>query len=145
MGARKDKEHNRTIPYGGGEGDRVGLTRQQISQKHFALYGRAVPDWQLRREILPMMEMGGLIRLEADQEDRRRMLIYPTGHFPISSTEEDGGNRELGGGVTPALKDELPLPSQESEDASKTEAMSAEQQAVLRQIQDDFPGSQRVE
>lgn len=54
-----------------------GLTRRDMIRKHYEIYERAIPDWQLRREILPMLEMAGLIIQEANPDDRRVMLIYP--------------------------------------------------------------------
>lgn len=56
----------------------AGLTRKDIIHKHYEIYERPLPDWQLRREILPMLEMSGLIIQEPDPEDRRKTLIYPT-------------------------------------------------------------------
>ena len=56
---------------------KAGLTRKDIIHKHYEIYERPLPDWQLRREILPMLEMVGLIIQEPDLDDKRRMLIYP--------------------------------------------------------------------
>ena len=55
----------------------AGLSRQEIVAKHYELNERPLPDWQLGKEILPMLEMAGLITQESDPNDRRRMLIYP--------------------------------------------------------------------
>ncbi len=77
---------------------KLGLTRQKIMQKHFAVYGRFLPDWQLRQQILPMLETAGLIIQEADFGDKRKILIYPTTLLTIS---EDQNNSELHGGVEP--------------------------------------------
>ena len=55
-----------------------GLTRQEVMQKHFKIYGRFLPDWQLRQWIIPMLETSGLIYQEADSLDKRKMLIFPT-------------------------------------------------------------------
>lgn len=101
--AWEENEHNRTVPFGEGQGEQRGLTRPQIIQKHFQVYGRALADWQLRQEMLPMWEMAGLVRQELDPEDRRRLLIYPTALLTICAEEE---YRELDGGV--ALDDQLP-------------------------------------
>lgn len=57
---------------------RKGLTRKEIIQRHYEINERGLPDWQLRREILPMLEMAGLIIQEPDPFDKRRMLIFPT-------------------------------------------------------------------
>lgn len=74
----------------------IGLTRKDIGQKHFAIYGRFIPDWQLRQQILPMLETAGLIIQEADTGDKRKILIYPTTLLTISG---DQNNSELQGGV----------------------------------------------
>ncbi len=65
-----------------------GLTRQEIITKHFQIYGRPLPDWKLRREIIPMWEAAGLITQEENPDDKRNKLIYPTTHFPISEGEK---------------------------------------------------------
>lgn len=54
-----------------------GLSRKEILQGYLKVYGRALPHWQLRREILPMLEMAGLITQEQNPEDRRSKLIIP--------------------------------------------------------------------
>lgn len=59
------------------EDKQVGITRRDIIRRHFEVYERTLPDWQLRREVLPMLEMAGLIVQEPDPEDRRQMLVYP--------------------------------------------------------------------
>lgn len=66
-----------------------GLSRQEIMKKHYEVYGRFLPDWQLRQWIIPMLETSGLIIQEADVLDKRKILIYPT-------TEN---NSEMRGGV----------------------------------------------
>ena len=74
-----------------------GLTRREIIDKHFEIYGSYLPDWKLRREILPMLDTAGIIFQEPDQEDKRKMLIYPTVLSPVSSDnseEQEGKNRE---------------------------------------------------
>ncbi len=54
-----------------------GLTRKDIIHKYYEIYERPLPNWQLSKEILPMLEMAGLIIQEPDPEDKRKMLIYP--------------------------------------------------------------------
>jgi len=56
----------------------LGVTRQEIMQKHYKVYERMLPDWQVRQEILPMLETAGLIVQEQDEVDKRKKLIYPT-------------------------------------------------------------------
>lgn len=66
-----------------GSGVGIGLSRQEIMQKHFEAYGRYLPDWQLRQHVIPMLETSGLITQEADPNDKRKILIYPTAQFSI--------------------------------------------------------------
>lgn len=53
------------------------LTRKQILNKHFEVYGRALSEWQFNRDILPALERAGLVIQEPDPNDRRRTLIVP--------------------------------------------------------------------
>lgn len=59
------------------EKNQANLARKDIIHKHFEAYERPLSDWQLRREILPMLEMAGLIIQESDPDDKRRMLVCP--------------------------------------------------------------------
>lgn len=71
---------------------RVGLTRREIMQGYLRIYNRPVAEWQLRREIIPMLEMAGLIVQEPDPDDRRNRLIipiYPTIQSTISKPENN--------------------------------------------------------
>ncbi|MFC1727575.1 hypothetical protein ACFL0Y_03560 [Patescibacteria group bacterium] len=72
-----------------------GLSRQEIMKKHFEVYGRFLPDWQLRQWIIPMLETSGLITQEADQLDKRKILVFPS--IEIYS-ELGGGVEEIFGG-----------------------------------------------
>lgn len=65
-----------------------GLTRQEIMKKHFEVYGRFLPDWQLRQWIIPMLETSGLIVQEADVLDKRKILIFPASEI---NSETDSG------------------------------------------------------
>ena len=69
----------------------LGLSRQEILQKHFAVYGRMLDTNQLRQQILPMLETAGLIVQEADQNDKRKMLIYPTTQTNKNNSENQSG------------------------------------------------------
>lgn len=73
---------------------RRGLSRQEIMKKHFEIYGRFLPDWQLRQWIIPMLETSGLITQEADIVDKRKILIYPTTEI---NSELPGGVEEIFG------------------------------------------------
>jgi hypothetical protein len=74
-----------------------GLSRQDVAQHHQKVYGRYLPDWQLRQQIVPMLELAGLIYQEPDPTDRRKIMIYPTTELTVSAENK---NRELDGGVT---------------------------------------------
>jgi hypothetical protein len=62
----------------------TGVSRREIIANHLEVYGRPLPDWQLRREILPALEAAGLVYQEPDPLDKRRMLIH--GSTPYSSS-----------------------------------------------------------
>jgi len=60
----------------GGSGE--GITRQELLNYHYKVQGRIMDGQLLRQQILPMLEISGLIMQESDPNDRRRKLIYPT-------------------------------------------------------------------
>ena len=75
---------------GGLSGEKLGLTKQEIFKKHYKVYGRPITDWQLRKEIMPMLEASGLVAQEADPNDKRKMLVYPTlAHTIYSDSEQN--------------------------------------------------------
>ena len=82
MKAWNDKNNNRSGGFVEATG-LLGLSRREILQKHFEVYGRMLDTNQLRQQILPMLETAGLIEQEADPSDRRKMLVYPTAPFTI--------------------------------------------------------------
>lgn len=53
------------------------VTRQEIMSKHYQIRERAIPDWQLRREVLPMLEIAGLVTQEPNPDDKRMKLVCP--------------------------------------------------------------------
>jgi len=55
-----------------------GVNKIDINKKHYEVYGRSIADWQLRQQIIPMLETTGLINQEPDPSDNRKILIYPT-------------------------------------------------------------------
>ncbi len=55
-----------------------GLTRQEIEQKHYEVYGKILNPYRLRQQILPVLEIAGLIIQEQDENDKRQYLVYPT-------------------------------------------------------------------
>ena len=111
--AWNDKNSNRSEGFAEITGA-LGLSRQELLQKHFEVYGRMLDTNQLRQQILPMLETAGLIVQEADPSDKRKMLIYPTALSTISPDQKNSGNgggvstseeknSEMRGGVTPDL------------------------------------------
>jgi len=74
----------------------VGITRKEIAQKHYEVYGRMLDPNQLRQQILPMLETAGLIYQESDLVDKRLVLVYPT---VLHTNSTDTGNSDTGSGV----------------------------------------------
>jgi len=89
----KNASHNQEIMKITGT---VGLSRQEILQRHFEVYGRMLDNNQLRQQILPMLETAGLISQEADKNDKRKILVYPT-VLTIKSTSEKNNSVTEGG------------------------------------------------
>jgi len=54
------------------------LKRQDVTKKFYEVHGRPLADWQLRQQIIPMLENVGLITQEQDSNDRRNKLIIPS-------------------------------------------------------------------
>jgi hypothetical protein len=79
------------------QGDiKIGINKRDFSKKHYELYGRLIPDWQIRQQVFPMLETAGLIHQERDVlGDKRTMLIFPT----MLTDEDKKINSELRGGV----------------------------------------------
>jgi len=67
---------------------KLGLSRQEVLDKHFEVYGRMLDNNQLRQQILPMLETAGLIVQEQDKNDKRKILIYPSSHYQLSDKNE---------------------------------------------------------
>lgn len=87
--AKNDEESN---------GVKVGLSRQEILKLHYSTYGRHLSDYQLRKDLLPLLETTGLIYQEKDQNgDARKLLVYPTTSSTISSDKNKSG---VSGGVS---------------------------------------------
>ncbi len=74
-------------------GSESGVSRKEIIHRHFELEGSLPNDDILRRQILPMLEMQGLITQEKDPNDKRNKLIFPQ----LLETEQYSG--EHGGSV----------------------------------------------
>lgn len=63
--------HNRVVL------EKPDLTRKEIIEEYFQVYGRPLDEWKLRKEILPMLERSGLVRQDVDAIDRRQKLVIP--------------------------------------------------------------------
>jgi len=87
------------------EKGKVGLTRQEVLKKHFEVYGRHIPDWQLRQEIIPMMKTSGLVSEEQDPLDKRKLLIYPLVQLTTSGTQEIVSQRGEEGATDAQIED----------------------------------------
>lgn len=86
--------YNEKNLYGFAE-EKTGITRKEILKKHYQVYGRMLQDWQVRQQIIPMLETAGLISQDADPDDKRQILITPTDQLP-TSTEKDIVSESVG-------------------------------------------------
>lgn len=75
---------------------KLGLSRQEVLDKHFAVYGRMLDSHQLRQQILPMLETAGLIVQEQDPSDKRKIMIFPSSLYQLSGVKR---NSEMESGV----------------------------------------------
>lgn len=71
-----------------------GITRQEILEKHYKVYGRMLDAQQLRQQIIPVLETSGLIYQEQDPNDKRKILISPSTFFgvqPQNNSDDECG------------------------------------------------------
>lgn len=66
----------------------IGLTRSEIIAHH-SLHGESGVTRRLLGDILPALEMAGLIEQRQSDEDRRNFLIYPPSGEFVSTTNKD--------------------------------------------------------
>ncbi len=78
------------------ETPKTGITRKDILDNHYKVYGRMLDAQQLRQQILPILETSGLIYQEQDPSDKRKVLIFPVIHCDSAKQEEYSGDE---GGV----------------------------------------------
>jgi cytochrome c556 len=69
----------------------LGLSRQEVLAKHYAVYGKMLDGHQLRQQILPMIETAGLIVQEQDPHDKRKVMISPAPLYQLSEVKISGG------------------------------------------------------
>jgi hypothetical protein len=84
--AEKNKDANDLM---GGDA-KIGLTRNEILQKHFNVYGRHLSPVILSQQILPILEACGLIVQESDPNNLRQKLIFIS-TSPVEHITEGGG------------------------------------------------------
>lgn len=82
---------------------KIGITRKEVLEKHYKVYGRPLDTSQLRQQILPMLETVGLIFQEQDKSDKRSMLIYPAIKDDNKLEDKNEINSVIGGGVSSDL------------------------------------------
>lgn len=70
----------------------VGVSRKEIVHRHYVLENRLPNDDTFRRQILPMLEVAGLITQEKDPHDKRNVLIFPQLIEPEQYSGEHGGS-----------------------------------------------------
>lgn len=59
-----------------------GVSRQEIRDKHYQVYGYHIQDTFLRHQVIPMLITVGLITEKVDPDDRRQLLICLTNFRP---------------------------------------------------------------
>ncbi|MBI5805817.1 toprim domain-containing protein [candidate division TA06 bacterium] len=64
-----------------------GITRQEIVVAYAQVFGHTMSETKLRQDILPPLEEAGLIYQEADENNRRKMLVF----VPEGLTSEPQG------------------------------------------------------
>lgn len=86
--AWKDKSGGLEAEFGG----RIGLTYQEVLDKHYAVHGRPLDSTKFRQLIVPMLETAGLITREKSPNDARMWLIYPVVTDSIVDAMPDEGS-----------------------------------------------------
>ncbi len=84
------------------DGTSIGVSYKDILKRYMKAYGRALPYYQLINDIIPALEISGLVQLEQDPNDKRKKLVYPTMPLNIS----DKINNKPEGGVNDATSEE---------------------------------------
>lgn len=73
----------------------LGVSRSDILRKYYNIYERPLPDWQLRQEIIPMLESAGLIEQVENINDRRNKLIVPLTYREKGEYEKEEPQKTL--------------------------------------------------
>jgi hypothetical protein len=64
-----------------------GVSREDIIKKHYEIRHKMLSPETLRKEIMPQLEIVGLITQEPDPDKKTRMLVYPTVSTPYISAK----------------------------------------------------------
>ncbi len=72
-------------------GRTVGLLRTEVLSEHYHVYGRMMDAAQLRQQILPMLEIAGLIIEEHDPHNKRRKYIFPADPELVADSDINRG------------------------------------------------------
>jgi hypothetical protein len=72
----------------------AGVSRREIYQAHYSIYGRTANQQWYEKEIFPALATAGLIIEEADPEDRRRRLVYPPDQTMVIDVRNGRSNAE---------------------------------------------------
>ena len=75
-------------PLASDEDKKQSVTRKEILNRHFKIYGRALSSVYLRQHILPQLEQVGLIIQERSTGDSREMVVIPL-ETEIESDKKD--------------------------------------------------------
>jgi hypothetical protein len=72
------------------EGEAItGVAKEVIIKKHYEIRHKPLSP-EMLKSILLQLESVGLVKQEADPNDRRKMLVYPTPSSDISPTQKEG-------------------------------------------------------
>lgn len=71
--------------------DELGVSRKEIIHRHYELENRLLNESVFRHQILPMLEVAGLITQDKDPNDKRNILIFPQLIEPEQYSGEHGG------------------------------------------------------
>lgn len=68
----------------------VGITRENIKNRYYKETDTFLEDTRLRFQILPMLQMSGLLEEEQDKNDRRVLRYKPTKLYKNNSVRDGG-------------------------------------------------------
>ncbi|MEM2915414.1 MAG: hypothetical protein QXH91_08475, partial [Candidatus Bathyarchaeia archaeon] len=74
-----------------------GLDKKEILQAYRAKFHRALDRSVLEKEIISTLEGAGLVYLDSDPNDKRRVLIYPPDSFHISGKDDKNNVKNIRG------------------------------------------------